>query len=486
MTGREDRDSDAWTILRGGAVNFVGFLVRGGGRIPFIFIAGNFFGAEAVGRFAAVAVILQFAAAVAVFGMKRSLFEALHRDDPDRAPAILINGLAVALAFGALSAGAAALLVGGGAVWIVVAIPAIAATDILLVGTRYKKLLRYQVLARSVAEPWTLSLLTLAAALVLPTAAGLLLAYAGALLAGLAVAGVGFYLHILRGPGGAIRLDRRLMISLVRLSAPTALVDIIENLFRRIDLFVLSLFSPGAAVGVYYLARQIAFLIQNVKQGFDPILAPVIAGIAFQDGMGRAAGELARVSRWIFTLQLALVIAIAVPGAELLTLLGEGFAAGWLILILLLTAELIDGTAAPWELAILYARRRLNLAFSAIAFMLYAGLCLLLAREFGGAGAAGAFLIGLACLAALRLTAVSRLFGATVLPAAFARPSIAGGAACLAGILTVTATGASPPVAVAATIPAALAVYAFALRLAGFDDEDKALFSRLRGRAPRP
>ncbi len=64
-------------ILRGGAINMGGFLIRSGGRIPFILLAGISFGAEAVGRFAAIPVVIQIAAALSSFGMRRSLFEVL-------------------------------------------------------------------------------------------------------------------------------------------------------------------------------------------------------------------------------------------------------------------------------------------------------------------------------------------------------------------------------------------------------------------------
>jgi O-antigen/teichoic acid export membrane protein len=480
--------ADAWDILRGGAVNLGGFVIRGGGRIPFIFLAGILFGAEAVGRFAAITIVIQIAAAISSFGMRRTLFEALNKETPDRAPAIIVNGLIIAMTLGTLLAAGVAIfgralfsesLIQSGAIWITLAIPMIAVTEVLLVSTLHKKVLRYHVLARSVAEPWTLSILSAIFALFAPNAGGLLLAYAGSIVAAFAVAFTGFYLRLLHGARPTLRPDIRFMASLFRRSAPTAFVDIIEYLFRRLDLFVLSIFSPGAAVGVYYLMRQIALLIQNVKQGFDPILAPVIANIASQGGIARAAEQLVRVSRWIFTVQLAFVVSLTITATPLIGFLGKDFSSGGIILTLLLAAELIDGSAAPWELAILFTRRKLNLACSVAGFIVYAGLAVALAKPFGAIGAASAFFAGLGVVASLRLIVVNRVLGATPLSTTFLKPIIAAAAAALVGYGVLLATNPWPTASLVLTITACLATFVFVLQRVGFDEADRLLFARL-------
>ena len=44
--------ADLAALARGGRINFFGFILRLLARLPFLFIAGRMYGAEALGRFA--------------------------------------------------------------------------------------------------------------------------------------------------------------------------------------------------------------------------------------------------------------------------------------------------------------------------------------------------------------------------------------------------------------------------------------------------
>ena len=43
---------DLAALAKGGRTNFIGFLLRLAARLPFLVIAGRFYGADALGRFA--------------------------------------------------------------------------------------------------------------------------------------------------------------------------------------------------------------------------------------------------------------------------------------------------------------------------------------------------------------------------------------------------------------------------------------------------
>jgi len=49
---------DLSTLARGGRTNFLGFLLRLAARLPFLFIAGRWYGADALGRFAYATIIV--------------------------------------------------------------------------------------------------------------------------------------------------------------------------------------------------------------------------------------------------------------------------------------------------------------------------------------------------------------------------------------------------------------------------------------------
>ena len=57
--------ADLAALARGGRINFFGFVLRLAARLPFLFIAGRMYGAEALGRFAYAVLVVEFAAQLA-------------------------------------------------------------------------------------------------------------------------------------------------------------------------------------------------------------------------------------------------------------------------------------------------------------------------------------------------------------------------------------------------------------------------------------
>ena len=51
-------EEDIAALARGGRTNFFGFLLRLAARLPFLFIAGRMYGADALGRFAYAVLIV--------------------------------------------------------------------------------------------------------------------------------------------------------------------------------------------------------------------------------------------------------------------------------------------------------------------------------------------------------------------------------------------------------------------------------------------
>jgi hypothetical protein len=70
-------DADMATLARGGRLNVFGFVLRLIARLPFLFIAGHYYGAAALGRFAYAVLTVEFAAQLAAFGLRRGLAQQL-------------------------------------------------------------------------------------------------------------------------------------------------------------------------------------------------------------------------------------------------------------------------------------------------------------------------------------------------------------------------------------------------------------------------
>ena len=76
----DDRD-DIAALAKGGRTNIFGFLLRLAARLPFLFIAGRWYGADALGRFAYAVLVVEFIAQIATLGLKRGLAGALAQTE---------------------------------------------------------------------------------------------------------------------------------------------------------------------------------------------------------------------------------------------------------------------------------------------------------------------------------------------------------------------------------------------------------------------
>src|SRR5690606_7246799 len=163
----EGPGGDLATLARGGQVNFLGFLLRLAARMPFLFIAGRHYGADALGRFASALVVVELTAMLCTIGEKRGLAQRLSESDADQTH-LVADGLTVALLAGSATALVlwlvpAPLFPSGDYTQydrlIVLAIPALALTEILLAAQAYRYDIAATVRARAVVEPWTISIM---------------------------------------------------------------------------------------------------------------------------------------------------------------------------------------------------------------------------------------------------------------------------------------------------------------------------------------
>ena len=72
---------DIAALAKGGRTNFFGFLLRLAARLPFLFIAGHYYGPELLGRFAYAIIVIELAAQLATIGLKRGLAQQLSNTD---------------------------------------------------------------------------------------------------------------------------------------------------------------------------------------------------------------------------------------------------------------------------------------------------------------------------------------------------------------------------------------------------------------------
>jgi O-antigen/teichoic acid export membrane protein len=181
---------------------------------------------------------------------------------------------------------------------------------------------------------------------------------------------------------------------LIGYSAPISIYQLISAFISRLDLIMLGYFvgrAPGvtlATVGVYGAVVGTANGLRKVNQAFNPIFAPVVAGMTAAGDHERAAATYARLAQWMLWILLPLVAVMALAGETILLIYGPAFRQGaaWLGLVALASA--LNAFVALGETVIMVQRPRLNLLHSSITCAVAAGSLLWFIPRFGAMGAA--------------------------------------------------------------------------------------------------
>jgi len=482
-----ERD-DVAALAKGGRTNIIGFVLRLAARIPFLFIAGRLYGAEVLGRFAYAVLVIEFAAQLATLGLKRGLAEQLARDPREPAhivaDALMLCLLASLAAAGLLMLFPQAMFPNSGLNGLDRLLPliviAIALTDVALAACAYQYNVVATVHARSIVEPWTISIAAFGFYFY-STRDGLILSYVVAMVAALGAALWPLLRHYVVWRGWRPH-PARLWTLAVR-NSPLAAADAIEWGTRRLDLAILGLFASPAVVGVYYVAQQVASLPQKLKTSFEPILGPVIARGVQQRNHGAIARHVSQAGFWIVSAQLGIALTLGIPGEAVMGLVGPGFVGGTGALAGLLAAEVLASPAVVSEAALVYLARMRNLMVSIATIALQAVMTLVLifaARSaelpelYVATMPALALAAALACGALAKSLLLGRLLETRV---AVWRASlvVAGLAATAVGMTFTLLPSSLEWVELVVGVPAILAVYSAIVWTTSFREEDRRL-----------
>ena len=371
------------TLARGGRLNIFGFGLRLVARIPFLFIAGRIYGAASLGRFAYAVLVVEFGAQVAALGLRRGLAKLLADAKKPQAcvvaDALLIAAIGSAVGMAILFAFPKAMYpttpVGGLDRMLAITVLAVSWTDIALAALAYHHDVGATVRARSIVEPWTITLAAFALSYVpimVSRGDGLIIAYVLSMVAAL-IPLVKCY-----GIPHGWKPDLVTASRTAWRNVPLAAADTVEWASRRIDLAVLGAFLPASFVGIYYAAQQVATLPAKLKTSFEPVLGPaIVRKIAAKDYAG-IADQVRQVTYWIIAAQLGIALALAIPGRAVMALVGEAFTGGTGMLGFLLAAEVIAATAVLSESALIFLARKRNMIISLIMLAFEAALAVAL------------------------------------------------------------------------------------------------------------
>lgn len=480
---------DIAALAKGGRTNFFGFLLRLVARIPFLFIAGRLYGAEDLGKLTSALVAVELLSQLATFGQKRGLAQQLsHGTQPDAhdvADAMVLSVLLGAAFTAFLMCFPFLMYPKAEPTELDLLLPLMiipfTMTDIALAALAYRYDIGSTVKARSVVEPWVLSIIAGVAVFVVPES-GLSVAYIASIYAAALAALIPLY-RAYGLPHGWFPHPGRIWL-LARESAPLATADMVEWGTRKLDVALLTVFASPTAVGVYYVAQQVASLPQKLKTSFEPILGPVITRNLKERNFKAIAGQVRQVGFWITAMQAGIALALGIPGEGVMGLVGPEFVAGTGALIFLLSAEVVAATAVVSEAALIYIARLKNLWVSlgtiALQALLTVGAMLAIDtygfnEYYRSAGAAAALMLSLAVASIVKGFMLSRLLGDSV--SNWRWPLV--WAVAPAVVVGWFATQYLPEWAeLLFGIPAILGIYGWVIWHRGFGSEDRVLFRK--------
>jgi O-antigen/teichoic acid export membrane protein len=433
-TAEEGRE-DIAALAKGGRTNFFGFLLRLAARLPFLFIAGRYYGPELLGRFAFAVIVMELGAQLATMGLKRGLAQQLSTTDKPHVY-VVWDGLASAFVASAILSAILmifpqAMFPAGdirGAEWLLpLVIFGIAGADVALAALAYRHDVASTVQVRAIVEPWVISIAAGVLAFTHFQRDGLIIAYVASVVAGLAAAL--WRLFRSYGPAHDWRPDIGAINAVARRNYPLAAADAIEWGSRRLDIAILGLLVAPYWVGIYYVAQQVASVPQKLKTSFDPILAPVITQKLAEGDKAAVARQVRQVGFWIIAAQTGIALALGMTGAAVMGLVGPQFPAGAAALAFLLAAEAVAATAVVSEAALVYVARHRNLLISLLMILAQAAITIAIIvamnifewpadpvrrQAFQAAGAALGLVLAVGLASVLKARLLSHLLGAPV------------------------------------------------------------------------
>jgi O-antigen/teichoic acid export membrane protein len=203
---------------------------------------------------------------------------------------------------------------------------------------------------------------------------------------------------------------------LLAYAAPISAYDLLNSIIVRLDVVMLGCFvgrAPGVTLttlGVYGAAVEIAGGLRKINQAFNPIFAPIVAGLTVDGDQEHAAAAFSRVAQWMLWILLPLVAVMVLAGSFILGIYGPAFRQGGMWLGIVAIACATNAFVSLAETVIMVQKPRLNLLNSTITCAVALTANLWLISRFGVTGAAFGILLPYVLQGILRYRALHLVF----------------------------------------------------------------------------
>jgi O-antigen/teichoic acid export membrane protein len=207
-----------------------------------------------------------------------------------------------------------------------------------------------------------------------------------------------------------------------KVAVPIFFIEGFIFLLTNSDTVVTGLFLAPAEVAIYFAASKTMALVQFVYFSVKAATAPHFSALFAandRDALARFSGQSVR---WVFWPSLLVGLIALLLGDFLLGMFGEGFAAGYSVMVILFFGIMCKASVGPGEVLLTMAgEQSLCVKLYVVALAANIGLNVFLIPLYGIQGAAYAAALAMLVEAILLHVAVRRRLGITLF--AFARPA---------------------------------------------------------------
>ncbi len=407
-TTRQDNHQDALDLFKGLFFNILGMILKLG-KVLFIFIAAHYYSPAALGLYFLAWSAVDISSKFGLWGTDKSIVRDIARlsarpagEARQQMLDILYFHVKLAALLSVFVAGAVYLaspLIAG---WIfrdaaliaplrilALAIPFIVLTLVFVSTTKALRLMQYEAFIRQGLEP---AVLLVAALVLIPFklgATGLALAHLSASVVAAAAALVVMlrkFSHLGWPPRPLSREARR---ETLRFTSPIAAADFVNLSVARADIMLVGALLNSTSAGYYGIAVEIISIIKRVRQGLEPIFAPIVSELFHSGQRRRLQRNYQLVTRWLMAGSLLPVIAILLFPAQILAVFNIHSAqAVPALMILALAHGLFGSFSAAESLLVMSGRTMLNFGLGVMMMIVNLLAGLLLIPRIGLAGAA--------------------------------------------------------------------------------------------------
>jgi O-antigen/teichoic acid export membrane protein len=183
---------------------------------------------------------------------------------------------------------------------------------------------------------------------------------------------------------------------LLKTSLPILFSSSLVMLMWWSDTFILAVYKTEADVGVYSVAVKLATIISFVYSAVVSVLLPNIAQYYKANDLIKLQKTINYSSKIIFVATIPITIILIVFPQLILSIFGDEYQKGYLILLLLVIAQLTNSLTGPvGPFLSMSGNERKQLTFVFIALLLNFGVSILLVDRYGGEGVAFGSAIGM-------------------------------------------------------------------------------------------